>query len=309
MGTTQPTLIFETIHGSRAYNLHRPESDTDYKGIIVGPSAWYHGFRGGPEQLELSADHVRFEIRKFFTLAVAANPTILEMLWTDPACYQTVTPAGERLLQARRAFLSRRVQTTFAGYALSQLKRIKTHRRWLLSPPDHGPSRAEFGLPEQNVIPRDQLGALTTLMQRGDLAAVELSPNFLDLLDREKRYRQARQEWSQYQEWQKNRNPVRAALEAQFGYDTKHAMHLVRLQRMASEILRQERVIVTRPDHEELRAIRQGAWDYDQLLEMCQKMEQDIDEAARTSGLPAAPDEDNLNALCESIVTEVIHDA
>ena len=31
------TLIFETIHGSRAYQLDRPGSDTDIKGIIVGP--------------------------------------------------------------------------------------------------------------------------------------------------------------------------------------------------------------------------------------------------------------------------------
>jgi uncharacterized protein len=69
----KPTLIYETVHGSRAYNLDRPDSDTDCKGIIVGPQNWYHGYLGGPEQIEESADHVRFEIRKFFKLAAASK--------------------------------------------------------------------------------------------------------------------------------------------------------------------------------------------------------------------------------------------
>src|ERR1039458_5020213 len=33
----------------------------------------------------------------------------------------------------------------------------------------------------------------------------------------------------QYNGWKAQRNPKRAELEAKFGYDTKHAMHLVRL--------------------------------------------------------------------------------
>ncbi|AEZ66297.1 hypothetical protein phiTE_131 [Pectobacterium phage phiTE] len=35
----------------------------------------------------------------------------------------------------------------------------------------------------------------------------------------------------------KNRNAARHELEEKFGYDTKHAMHLVRLLRMSQEIL------------------------------------------------------------------------
>jgi len=45
-------------------------------------------------------------------------------------------------------------------------------------------------------------------------------------------------------------------LEAKFGFDTKHAMHLIRLLRMAREILETGVVHVKRPDAEELSAIR-----------------------------------------------------
>ncbi|MGM0575990.1 MAG: DNA polymerase beta superfamily protein [Myxococcota bacterium] len=66
---SEPTLIFETVHGSRAYGLDTPESDVDLRGVLVGPREWYFGFLGGPEQLEPSKDHVQWELRKVMRLA------------------------------------------------------------------------------------------------------------------------------------------------------------------------------------------------------------------------------------------------
>ena len=309
-GTALPLgsrLIYETVHGSRAYGLSREDSDIDVRGVIVGPGSWYHGFRGGPEQVEESPDHVLYEIRKFFRLAAAANPTALELLWTEPEDHRVVARSGERLLAERGAFLSRRVAESFGKYALSQLKRIQTHRRWLLHPPKHEPKRADFGLPERTVIPGDQLGAAETLIAQGKLEEADLTPNFLAILDRERGYRQARNEWQQYRSWQKNRNPARAELEARYGYDTKHAMHLVRLLRMGAEILSTGRVTVRRPDREELRAVRDGAWAYEELLAQSETLSRKVDEAALRSSLPAEPDLAALDELCRGIVEEELH--
>lgn len=300
------TLIYETVHGSQAYGLSTPASDIDKKGVLVGPKAWYLGFRGGPEQIENSADHVWFEIRKFIRLAAGANPTLIEVLWTDPAFHLTVTKAGERLVGARRMFLSKRVKDSFAGYAVAQLKRIKTHRRWLLSPPQDEPTRKRFGLPEELLIPRDQMGAADALMERGEMQAADLSPNFLAALALEKRYRSARREWDQYKTWVRERNPARAELEARFGYDTKHAMHLVRLLKMAVEIAQTAFVKVKRDDREELLAIRNGSMSYDDLVAYAEKLSGDVQRAAEHSSLADAPDEQALDALCGSIVEEVL---
>jgi hypothetical protein len=87
----------------------------------------------------------------------------------------------------------------------------------------------------------------------------QLPSSFLELLDRERRYRSALRKWQQYEEWKRTRNAARAELERQHGYDTKHAMHLIRLLRMAEEIVSKGRVLVRRPDAEELRAVRRGA--------------------------------------------------
>ena len=303
------TLIYETVHGSRAYGLARAGSDTDLKGVLVGPAAWYHGFRGGPEQVELGPDHVRYEIRKLFRLLAASNPTLLELLWTDPEHHRAVTPAGERLLASRDRFLSQQVADTFGGYALSQLKRIRGHRAWLLEPPAGPPRRGDFGLPERTVLPKDQLGAAQALLDRddGDLSG-SLSANFLDLLDRERRYRGAKANWKQYQTWLAQRNPARAALEAEHGYDTKHAMHLVRLQRMAVEILESGSVRVRRDDRDELLAIRDGAWSYDELLEQSERLAASIRVARAASSLPKRPDADQLDALCQSLVEQTLRE-
>lgn len=70
-----------------------------------------------------------------------------------------------------------------------------------------------------------------------------------------------------YHEWKKNRNAKRSVLEMENGYDTKHAMHVVRLLRTAEEVLQTGEVHVKRPDADELLAIRNGAWTFDEMME------------------------------------------
>ena len=299
-----PTLIFETLHGSRAYGLAREGSDTDLKGVVIGPREWYFGIATGPEQIELSPDHVRYELRKLLRLAAANNPSVLEVLFAHEDDHRALTPLGEKLLAARSSMLSRRVADTFGGYALSQLGRIRRHRRWLLEPKKGEPRRADFGLPERTLIPRDQLGAAEALIADGRMDEAELTPGFLATLDGERRYRASQKEWSQYRHWLATRNPARAALEAKHGYDTKHAMHLVRLSRMAVEILETGEVRVRRDDGEELLRVRDGAWTYDALLEQVDGLKARIADAKERSSLPDAPDEGALDALCVTLIAE-----
>ncbi|MCB9602112.1 MAG: nucleotidyltransferase domain-containing protein [Sandaracinus sp.] len=308
----ETTTIYETVHGSQAYGLAREGSDLDVKGVVVGPKAWYFGYRGGPEQVELGTgelgdlpkDHVAFEVRKLLRLLANANPTVLELLFVDADFVRVCTAEGRLLLDFRERFLTRKVGESFGGYALGQLRRIQTHRKWLLSPPKEAPTRAAFGLSERPTIPKDQLGAAETLLERG--AFPDEAAGFLDTLAREKRFESAKKQWQQFQQWKRERNEARAALEAKHGYDTKHAMHLVRLQRMGLEILTRREVIVRRPDREELLGIRDGAWPFEKLLEEAERMAQAIRDAVPTSALPETVDEDAAEALGVAIVERVL---
>jgi predicted nucleotidyltransferase len=88
-------------------------------------------------------------------------------------------------------------------------------------------------------------------------------------------YREAFTQWENYKTWKKRRNAKRHELEQKYGYDTKHALHLVRLIRMGEEALRYGEIRVKRADAEELLAILHGAWTYEQLLAYAESKDKD----------------------------------
>ena len=125
----------------------------------------------------------------------------------------------------------------------------------------------------------------------------------------ELRYGSALKVWKRYLEWKKNRNKKRAYLEEKFGFDLKHAVHLVRLMRMGKEILETGKVNVDRTniDAEELKEIGSGAWSYDQLEEYSKNMDSQLDNLYKISKLQHSPDRGAVTALCIELVKEYLN--
>ncbi|SDM03030.1 hypothetical protein SAMN05421874_13615 [Nonomuraea maritima] len=129
MGVSED-MILSVVTGSRAYALETDCSDTDRRGVFVAPTAAFWRLdkpathRDGPLPEQFS-----WEVERFCRLALQANPTVLECLWSPVV--EVVTPAGQRLLDLREAFLSERARQTFAGYALDQFRRLDQERpKW-----------------------------------------------------------------------------------------------------------------------------------------------------------------------------------
>jgi uncharacterized protein len=345
----QDNTVLLVRHGSHAYGTNTPTSDEDFKGIAIPTRKYFLGGLHVFKQAELKApnpDAVIYDIRKFFNLAADCNPNIIEVLHTDPSDHFVVSPIGEEILAHKDDFLSKKIKFTFMGYSVSQLHRIKSHKKWLLNPPSVPPTRSSLGLPEQTVIPADQLMAANAEVQKeldrfqldfmegleesqkiamrgimSDMLSelkitadqhwqaasrkIGLSDNFIEVMKLERQYAGAKREWDQYQEWKSNRNKARSALEEKYGYDTKHAYHLVRLIRMCREILTTGKVLVKRPDREELLTIRNGVWSYEQLIEFAEREEKEINELYLTStALPKIPDKEKLDELCIRLVEQ-----
>jgi hypothetical protein len=304
----RPHTILLSLAGSRAQGLAGPGSDVDLRGVAVPPASellgWgrpfeqadgageldcFHDLLTAEEQEVVAGTKLEgsvYTLQKFVRLCADCNPNMLEALFCRESELRLLTPLGGRLRDARHAFLSQKAAHTFTGYALQQLKRIQGHRHWLLHPPAGPPTRAQFGLPERSLVPRDQLLAAQAAVQKkldewapdwGPLPASEiqrledqlqdflvevlthgeglwhraarvvgLDDNLIEAMDRERRYRGAQRNWEQFRTWQRKRNPDRAALEAAHGYDTKHGAHLVRLLRMGREIVEEGAVHVWR---------------------------------------------------------------
>jgi predicted nucleotidyltransferase len=366
--------IFAALAGSHAHGTAREGSDIDVRGVCVAPMAvrvslsqrfeQFEGLLDGAlrdrvvpalrthpsaaRALGTKAECTVFDIAKFLSLCMAANPNALEILFADDADVLIETPAWATVRAARGIFLTRRVGETYSGYALAQLKRIRTHRSWLMNPPRAKPSRSDFGLPdaptlshkdrarvdqavadrirgyglEDLELPRYLRVALTerlTLLETDLLAvapadahdakrdaamhALSLPPDAIAALGAERRYRAAMSHWESFESWKRERNPARAELEARFGYDTKHAMHLIRLMRMGIEILREGALRVRRPDAAELAAIRDGGMTYDALVAEAERLHATMHDAAAVSPLPASVDVGAVDSLLLALVT------
>ncbi|MFI6317939.1 DNA polymerase beta superfamily protein [Nonomuraea sp. NPDC050556] len=116
-------LILSVVTGSRAYGLQTEASDTDRRGVFVVPTERFWlldkppTHRDGPLEEQFS-----WEVERFCALALEANPTVLECLWSP--IVELATPFGEELLGMRKAFLSQRAQQTFTAYADAQFRRL-----------------------------------------------------------------------------------------------------------------------------------------------------------------------------------------
>lgn len=277
----QYAKIYETIVGSTAYGLNTPTSDIDKKGVAIPDIKHVLGLHPF-EQHEIGKDYTIFSLHKFIKLAADCNPNIIEMLYTDEADITFISTFGRTLRGRRDIFLSTKAKHTFSGYAYSQLERIKSHQKWINNP---------------QVKPKQQ-DFYTTKYRMVDNVSV---PHTAFL---EHEYDAAEKKWQQYETWKRERNPERAALEAKHGYDSKHGMHLIRLLKMSLEIIKYGKVIVKRPDREELLGIRNGQVPYADLVAYAESLMEELELAYGTSPLPGKVDMTKIEDLLIDLQTE-----
>lgn len=335
--------IFRFMSGSHAYGTNRPDSDEDYRGVFIAPvekafELFQSSFVGSAPirdqvlgavsdiddgnlagakerlrkvlevdqgDLNMSVQTVRKpgedeelqELRKFLKLASDCNPNIIEFLYVDRLITHE-TDVWRKIRAHRDMFLSKKARFTFSGYAIAQLKRIKTHRGYLLNPPGKKPSRQDFGLPPDWKIPKDQQRAVKSLR------AEFLAEGTHDRVEKERQYQKAMDNWNAYEKWERERNPARKELERKYLYDVKHSAHLVRLVRMAKEILSEGVVHVYRPDREELRQILNGEWPYEKLVEETENMDAELNALYEKSSLRKGPDHKGISELYKEICRE-----
>lgn len=263
-------LILQVRAGSHAYGLAGPQSDEDSRGVCIPPKAALLGLQSFEQIQDEKSDNVIFGLPKFVRLALEGNPNLIETLFTEDILF--IDRFGQQLIEHRHLFLSRKVAERFGHYAISQLKRLENHYRWWAQPP------------QQPVASLNSQG-------KAEFPSAKARQAF----------DQATKEWNHYQRWLRERNPARAELEQRYGYDTKHAMHLCRLLKMGEEILRDGQVLVRRPDAEWLKAVRQGLFTYEELLDWARAREEGLRSLRETSPLPEEPEA----ALAEQLLIEI----
>lgn len=340
-------VLLKVLGGSRAYGLSHEESDWDFKGCFIHEKEkWFEfepqinileekaadGYCEVVEGVVVESDLTLFEIRSFFNFLIKNNPNVLECLFVKEEDIFKCHASFREVLDSRHIFLSKKTQESFVGYAIAQIKRAQTHRKWLLNPPKKQPERIDFDLPAIPEFKKDQQNAFLAYLARmvehnkkyfailedapdllirdmvnstpseqiSELGKIfGLDTNFIDLIKREKAYEQEAKNWKSYLNWQKNRNEKRFVLEKKAGYDSKNIMHCIRLLVQAKEILERGDMTVDRSniDAEYLKEIKDGKYSYEEVIEITNELRNEISAASRVSRLSDFPDEERIKKI------------
>lgn len=131
---TQNLLLFEAVSGSKAYGLSLPSSDTDIKGVFILPQDLFYGLEYVPQINDTNNDEVYYELGRFIELLYKNNPNLLELLNTPKDCILYEHPLFQKLNAS--LFLSKLCKDTFAGYAMSQIKKARGLNKKIMNPMD-----------------------------------------------------------------------------------------------------------------------------------------------------------------------------
>ena len=97
------------------------------------------------------------------------------------------------------------------------------------------------------------------------------------------------------------KNIHRAALEELHGYDTKYAMHIIRLYGEAKELMERGHITLPRPNKDELVEIRKGKYSLSEIQELGRQLESEALAAQATSPLPDKVDREAISNLVAEI--------
>lgn len=134
------STILRCEAGSSVFGLSLDgTADRDELGVCVeGPEyvvglrhfeQWVHrtqpdGVRSGPGDLDLTV----YGLRKWASLALKGNPSVLLLLYVPRERCSVWTPAAERLQSMAWAFASKRAGNAFLGYMQAQRQRLQGER-------------------------------------------------------------------------------------------------------------------------------------------------------------------------------------
>ncbi len=125
-------ILLECISGSKAYGTDLPTSDTDIKGVFVLRQEDYYGLEYTEQVSNATNDEVYYELGRFIELLYRNNPNLLELLSSPADCVLYRHPVMDRVRP--ELFLSKLCQDTFAGYAMTQVRKARGLNKKILNP-------------------------------------------------------------------------------------------------------------------------------------------------------------------------------
>jgi uncharacterized protein len=322
-------LVFECIIGSKAYGLDTAKSDTDIRGVFVLPEKIFYGLEYTGQVNNKTNDIVYYELRRFMELLSKNNPNILEMLsipescvlqkhaimeklkpeiFLSKLCHQTF--ANYAYTQIKKAYgLEKKIVNpvdekrksvmdfcfVYEGAEAILLKKYLGTRE--LQQDKIGLTAISHLRDCYNLFYSDewQYEGIMRKEESNDvcLSSIPKGEKPIAMLYFNKDgYSVYCKKYKEYWGWVDKRNDERYKTTMSHGknYDSKNMMHVFRLLLMAKEIATQGKINVFRKDRDFLLSIKEGKFEYDELLEKAEALKNELPLLYQHSELQDEPD-------------------
>lgn len=309
-------IILLTIGGSHAYGTDTPSSDLDIRGITLNSAKEILTMEYNDKPVEDRAtDTVIYFLKQIVTLLLSCNPNTIEILGTKPEQLFICTEEGYLLKNNVELFLSKRAVASFGGYAIAQLRRLqnalardsypqKEKEKHILS----SIQKQLLTLPDRfKQITGDELRLYLATSNKNDFDEeifMDIALKHYPLRDFKNIYSEMNNVLRDYDKLN-HRNSKKDELHL-----NKHAMHLIRLLIMGTEILEGKGVHTYREKElPMLMDIRNGKFSYDDIFELVDKYDYEFKYASENTELPDTPNYAKVQELVMEINKGVINKA
>ncbi len=311
-------IILMGIGGSYAYGTNNENSDIDFRGVTLNLPSDLLGLTEFEQYEDTNTDTVIYSFNKMVKLLLECNPNTIELLGLDDSQYLIKTELGQKLLDNRQLFLSKKAAKSFGGYANAQLRRLQN-------------AIARDSMPQQEKerhIYNSVKNALEDFARKNDMFDKGTIHIYIDKSDNPKLeteiFIDAKYTHLPLRDYE---NMLGAMNSVVRDYDkigkrnkkkddnhlNKHAMHLIRLFMMAIDILEKGEIKTHRTDDLELlRSIRRGDFQKkdktfsDEFYAILSNYENRLNIAIKNTILPDNPDMQQVEAFVEYVNKKAI---
>jgi len=328
-GMSEKGIILEIKTGSQLYGTSTPESDTDYLGVFIPTYEELLRKVGGIKEMDLSikskgedgknckdaVDRKFYALRNFFNLAIGNNPNILEVLFVNESNLVYANEYGKMILNNRRLFPHKGLADRFIGYAKGQLHKMVIKGDNLNQMVDI------VSYLEEHVDPKSVLVELMyddsfmqmfselkkiTLGKINKDGSMDFTQNFMKIGDLNIPVSISIKDTIKRLKVRISKVGNRSDLVLKYGYDTKFAMHTVRLLTEAKMLLETGEIQYPLANSKFLLNIRNGEFNSAVIIAMTESLMREVDGLVPGSALRDKPNHTEVDMLFNTIISDLI---
>ncbi|NFV11432.1 nucleotidyltransferase [Clostridium sporogenes] len=308
-------IILLTTGGSYAYGTNVESSDLDIRGIATEKIEELIGLSSFEQFENKETDTTIYALNKVIKLMLNNNPNIIELFGTRDEHLFICNRYGKLLRDNVNLFLSKKVIHSFGGYATAQLRRLQNALARDSYPQFEKENHILNSIKNQMVSFEDRYKEITNeninlyidKSEKIDLdSEIFMNVNLKNypLRDFKNIYSEMSNIVKDYEKLN-HRNSKKDELHL-----NKHALHLIRLLKMGTELLEDKGINTYREkDQSLLLDIRNGKYSYEEIFEMVNEYEKDFKYASDNTDLPNIPNHKKVEELVIEINKGVINDA